>query len=93
MADDPPRKPGPASSLGATGRYAGLGLQFAISILVFLYVGQWLDGRFGTKPVFLYLGVFVGAGAAFYSMYRSLMADQRREDEERERRKGAGEGP
>ncbi|MDH5235636.1 MAG: AtpZ/AtpI family protein [Gemmatimonadota bacterium] len=88
MADDPLRKDGPASGLGATGRYAGLGLQFAISIVLFLFVGQWLDGRFGTQPLFLYLGVFTGAGAAFYSMYRSLMADQERE----ERRKREADG-
>ena len=90
MADDPLRKDGSASSFGAAGRFAGLGLQFAISIILFLYVGQWLDGRFGTKPLFLYLGVFTGAGAAFYSMYRSLMADERREDEKKrlEREKG-----
>ena len=56
MVHDPLRKEGSASSLGAAGRYAGLGLQFALSILLFLYVGQWLDGRLGTKPLFLYLG-------------------------------------
>ncbi|MBL8996936.1 MAG: AtpZ/AtpI family protein [Gemmatimonadetes bacterium] len=92
MADDPLRKPGSASSLGAAGRYAGLGLQFAISIVLFLFVGQWLDGRFGTAPLFLYLGVFVGAGAAFYSMYRSLMADQRRDEEQARESEREGRG-
>lgn len=65
----------------STARYGGLGLQFAISILLFLYVGQWVDRRYGTKPWGLLVGVFVGAGAAFYSMYRRLMADLRREEE------------
>lgn len=93
MADDPLRKEGSASSLGAAGRYAGLGLQFAISIVLFLYVGVWLDGRLGTQPLFLTLGVFTGAGAAFYSMYRSLMADQRKAEEaarEEKARKSSG---
>lgn len=70
-------------SLGAAGKYAGLGIQFAAAILLFLYGGQWLDRKLGTEPVFLLLGVFTGASAAFYSMYRSLMADQRREEAER----------
>jgi F0F1-type ATP synthase assembly protein I len=61
-------------------KYAGIGLQFAISIIVFLFAGQWLDRKFGTSPIFLMLGVFVGAGAAFYSMYRKLMSDQDAED-------------
>ena len=35
--------------------------------------GQWLDRKFDTKPFFLLVGVFVGAGAAFFSMYRVIM--------------------
>lgn len=76
--------------MGGAGRYAGLGIQFAASILLFLYLGQWLDRRFGTDPLFLYVGVFTGAGAAFYSMYRNLMADQKREDEAARLRKAQG---
>lgn len=92
--DEPPPDPvarlrgdGQGKSLGAAGRYAGLGIQFAASILVFLYAGQWLDRRLGTDPLFLYVGVFTGAGAAFYSMYRNLMADQQREEQEQRDRK------
>ncbi|MFP5355272.1 MAG: AtpZ/AtpI family protein, partial [Gemmatimonadota bacterium] len=65
----------------AAGRYAGVGLQFAVSIVVFLYAGQWVDRRFGTAPWGVLAGVFVGASAAFYSIYRRLMADLRREEE------------
>lgn len=74
-------------SLGAAGKYAGLGIQFAASILLFLFAGQWLDRRLGTEPLFLYVGVFTGAGAAFFSMYRTLMADQKREERERQQRR------
>ncbi len=74
------RPPSEGGSFGAAGKYAGLGLQFALSILLFLYIGQWVDRKLGTDGPFLILGVFIGAGAAFYSMYRSLMSDQRRED-------------
>ena len=67
-------------------KYAGVGLQFAMSILLFLYAGQWLDRRFGTAPWLMMLGVFLGGGGAFYSMYRRLAADQAREDAERRRK-------
>jgi len=60
--------------------YAGLGLQLALSIVLFLFLGQWLDRKLGTYPWLTMLGVFLGAGAAFYNMYRRLMADQRREE-------------
>jgi F0F1-type ATP synthase assembly protein I len=65
---------------GSAARYAGIGLQFAGSILLFLYLGQWLDSRFGTAPWLLLLGVLVGAGGGFYSIYRRLMADLKREE-------------
>jgi F0F1-type ATP synthase assembly protein I len=76
---------GPPGGNGAGGgpsvaEFAGVGLQFAVSILVFVYAGQWLDRKLGTAPWMLMLGVFLGAGASFYSMYRKLTAAQRRED-------------
>ena len=43
------------------GRYAGVGLQFAVAILVFLYAGQWVDRRFGWAPWGMIVGVFTGA--------------------------------
>jgi F0F1-type ATP synthase assembly protein I len=76
------REPEAGSSAGV---YLGLGLQFAVSILVFLYLGQWLDRRFGTEPWLLLISVFLGAGGSFYSIYRKLMADLRRQEERRPR--------
>lgn len=67
--------------------FAGVGIQFAVSILVFLYVGQWLDRKLGTAPWLLIIGVFLGAGASFYSMYRKLMAAQARDEAARKVRR------
>ncbi|HSJ65898.1 MAG TPA: AtpZ/AtpI family protein [Gemmatimonadaceae bacterium] len=65
--------------------YAGIGLQFAALILVFVFAGQWLDKRFDSQW-FTIVGVFVGATLGIASMYRRLMADQRREDAARRSR-------
>lgn len=61
----------------------GVGLQFAASIVVFLFAGRWLDGRLGTEPWLMIAGVLVGASAGFYSMYRQLVVrpQQRRKRE------------
>lgn len=56
---------------------AGLGIQLAVSILLFLYLGQWLDKKLGTAPWLLIAGVFVGAGIGFYNLYHVLTAGQR----------------
>ena len=74
-------KPSPASSLAGAGTVAGMGFQFAISILLFLLAGQWIDRKLGTEPLFLIVFVFAGAGGSFYSIYRKLMEQQRREKE------------
>ena len=68
------------SPLAGAGKYMGLGMQFAGSILLFTFGGIWLDKKFGTSPLFVLIGVFGGAGAAFYSIYRKLMGDLRREE-------------
>jgi len=67
--------------------FAGVGIQFAVAIIVFLFAGQWLDKRLGTNGLFTIAGVFVGGGAAFYNMYRKITAAQRRDDEERSKSK------
>ena len=78
------RAPGGDEPTGTSAAaYAGLGLQFALAILVFTFAGQWLDRRLGTEPWLLLVGVFLGAGGGFYSIYRRLMADLRRDEERR----------
>jgi F0F1-type ATP synthase assembly protein I len=74
----------------SVGEFAGVGLQFAVSILLFVFLGQWLDRRLGTAPWLLLAGVFLGSGASFYSMYRKLMAAQAREDEARKAHRDGG---
>lgn len=70
---------------GSAAAFAGLGLQLLISILIFLYVGQWLDKKFGTDPILLIIGVFAGAALGIYNMYHVLTDAQRKAREEKKR--------
>lgn len=54
------------------GRYGGHGLTIALSTALFGWLGVQADDRLGTEPLFVLLGVFVGFGAGFYSMYRDI---------------------
>ena len=72
--------------------FAGVGMQFALAIIVFLFAGQWLDNRLGTNGLFTITGVFIGAGAGFYSMYRKISAAQKRDDAERAARRQRNDG-
>jgi ATP synthase protein I len=83
---------GKASSAGVAasgGELAGIGIQFAAVILVFTAFGVWLDRRFGSSPWCTIVFLFVGAGGGFYSMYRKVMAAQRRDAQQLAERRDA----
>jgi F0F1-type ATP synthase assembly protein I len=83
---EPERSPPPREPATSGAAVAGLGLQFVVAILLFLFIGKWADEHLGTEPWLLIAGVFLGAAASFYSIYRRLMADQKRDDEARKHR-------
>jgi len=53
-------------------RYAGLGVQLAVTILVGVLLGQWVDRKAGTDGVFTMLGALLGFGGTLYSLIREL---------------------
>ncbi len=53
-------------------RYAGLGVQMAVSLLLFVWIGQWADRRFGTGGLLTVLAAFIGFGGTMYWLIRSL---------------------
>jgi hypothetical protein len=53
-------------------RYAGLGIQLAVSVVVFVFIGQWADKKLGTGGILTLVGAFLGFGGTLYSLVRSL---------------------
>ena len=53
-------------------RYAGLGVQMAVSLLLFVWIGQWADRRFGTGGFLTVLSAFIGFAGTMYWLIRSL---------------------
>lgn len=45
------------SAYSKLGEYIGLGLQIALSFAFFVFIGYWVDGKLGTTPIFLLVGV------------------------------------
>jgi F0F1-type ATP synthase assembly protein I len=52
--------------------FAGVGLQFAVSIVLFALAGIWLDKRLGTSPWFVLVMALGGSALSFWSMYRRV---------------------
>jgi hypothetical protein len=69
----------PDSTVVQLGRYSGLGLQWALSVVLFLFAGRWLDKRIGTDPYLTVVGAFVGGAAGFYALYTALMKGQKKD--------------
>ena len=67
--------------LREVGRYTGFGLAWALSVLLFLLIGYWLDQRLGTLPWLTIAGAFVGAAGGFISLVRGVTAAGRADDE------------
>ena len=67
--------------LREVGLYSGFGLAWALSVLFFLLIGYWLDGRLGSLPWFTILGAFIGAAGGFVSLYRGISAAAADEEE------------
>ena len=53
-------------------RLVGVGGSLAIFIGGGAWLGQWLDGRFGTEPVLTVVLLLLGLGLGCYDAYRRL---------------------
>jgi ATP synthase protein I len=75
-----------AESYREVAPYLGLGLQLAVSILLFLLIGRWIDGKLGTEPWFLVIGAFLGGTAGMISFIRAVIRLEKKEKEEKDSR-------
>ena len=56
----------------------GLGTTLAVTVLAGLGGGYWLDGRLGTRPVFLLLGGTLALAAGLYHFFKTVARLQKR---------------
>ncbi len=54
------------------GRYGTLGLEFALSVLFGMFLGRWLDGKFGTGQWLTLIGLAFGLAAGIRAVLRAL---------------------
>jgi len=77
----PPEKPEPFEGIRTAGMLAMIPLLLIIAPLLGAYIGRWLDGRFGTTPWLLIVGLVLGfaaAGREIYSIYQRVQSDEER---------------
>ena len=55
--------------LSAALRLASVGIELAISTVIGLLGGRWLDGKLGTEPYLMIVGLLLGVTAGFRSLF------------------------
>ena len=53
------------------GYFASLGISVALAIFIGLGIGYWLDQKFETQPVLLFIGLAFGIAAGFSNIIRA----------------------
>lgn len=67
--------------------YSTIGIELALSVLLGLWAGHWLDEKFSTNGGFTLGGFLIGAIAGFRSIYRAAVKMQRETAAEEEERR------
>lgn len=52
--------------------YSTIGIQLALTLLIFVYIGFKLDSYYNTSPLFVALSTIVGMIAGFYNLFRGI---------------------
>lgn len=72
LSSKPLKDQGFTNSLRDVGPYLGLGLQLAVTIVVMVFIGDWIDSKFGYKYIFtLIFGIF-GIGIGMYNLIKTV---------------------
>ncbi len=72
----------PKGTLGEWMRYANIGIEMMVSVLIGAFGGYGLDRLFHTKPWLMIVGFILGSIAGFVSLFRLL------EEENKKSKKG-----
>ncbi len=86
MTQQPPRK------FKKYLRFSTIGLELGLAVVLGLFVGQYLDDRFGTTPWLLLLFLLFGLVAGFRNLFR-LLKEVNAPAEPEPGEKGDGEAP
>lgn len=54
------------------GPFLNLGLQLAITIVLFCFIGMWIDKHYSTTPIWLIVFSFLGIALGFYNFFRTI---------------------
>ena len=72
MKENEPRKDEDHNSNSWVG-YLGLGSQLAITVVVMVLLGVWLDKKFATEPILTIIFSFIGIAGGMYNFIKTTL--------------------
>lgn len=79
MSDD---KKKDSSSISRVARLSGIGMQMALTILVFALIGRWLDGKYPSSKKWFTIGcVLFATVMSMYNVLRQVNYMNKQEDD------------
>lgn len=73
MKLEPDKIKGTSKYYKEVGPYLGLGLQLAITVVIMVFLGIWLDGEFNTKPILTVIFAFLGIIIGMYAFIKTVL--------------------
>jgi F0F1-type ATP synthase assembly protein I len=64
-------------------RFAGVGVQYALTILILTMAGIWLDNKFETSPLFLVIFLLLAFVGATWSLVHQVLSEDKKPKDER----------
>lgn len=58
--------------------FLGVGITFALTIILFLYIGMLLDDRWLSDPWMKLIGAFLGISVGFYHFFKVVSGTSRK---------------
>jgi ATP synthase protein I len=55
------------------GPYLGIGFQLAATVAVMVFLGRWLDQKFGKEPLLTLIFAFLGVGIGLYNFIKTVI--------------------
>lgn len=62
------------------GPYLTLGMQLAAAVLLFFFIGYFVDKRYGTEPTFMIIGLALGTAGGFIKFFKSIAELQKKDE-------------
>lgn len=82
MKIDPDKYGNFNSTIRDVAPYMGLGVQLAATIVIMVFIGDWIDGKLGYNYIFTIIFSVFGITAGIYNLIRSVYVIEKKKEKD-----------